>query len=62
MPLKIVIQTDADFTPTGKRRAKVAYASTRHARIQWYVGGRVYRSLAITPDNTELSRKWVDRR
>lgn len=59
--LKIVIQSDADFTPAGKRRAKIAYANSRHARLQWYVAGRVYRSLPITDGNIELSRRWVDR-
>jgi hypothetical protein len=58
---KIVIQTNADFTPAGKRRAKVAYANTRHARLQWYVSGRVYRTLAISAENIALSKRWVDR-
>ena len=57
MALKIVIQTDADFTPPGKRRAKVAYGN----RIRWYVSGRIYRTLAITYENIDLSRRWVDR-
>lgn len=59
--LKIVIQTDADFTPPGKRRAKIAYANTRHARIRWYVSGKVYRSLPINDTNISLSKRWVDR-
>lgn len=59
--IRIVIQSNADFTPPGKRRAKVAYAGSRHARIQWYVAGRVYRSLPINDSNIALSKKWVDR-
>ena len=55
--LKIVIQTNADFTPPGKRRAKVAYGN----RIRWYVGGRIYRTLKITQTNVELSMKWRGR-
>lgn len=55
---KITIQTDADFTPPGKRRAKVAYGN----RIRWYVGGRIYRTLKISQANLELSMKWVDRK
>lgn len=55
--LKITIQTDADFTPAGKRRAKIAYGN----RIRWYVGGCIYRTLPITAANIELSKKWVDR-
>ena len=54
--LKIVIQTDADFTPPGKRRAKTAYGN----RIRWYVSGQIYRTLPITADNIRLSREWVD--
>lgn len=54
--LKIVIQTDADFTPPGRRRAKIAYGN----RIRWYVSGRIYRTLKITDANIELSRRWVD--
>jgi hypothetical protein len=56
--LKIRIQTDADFTPAGKRRAKIAYGN----RIRWYVGGCIYRTLPITAENIELSKRWVERR
>lgn len=56
--LKITIQTDADFTPAGKRRAKIAYGN----RIRWYVSGSIYRTLSITAANIELSRQWVERR
>ena len=55
--IKITIQTDADFTPAGKRRAKIAYGN----RIRWYVSGCIYRTLPITAANIELSRKWVER-
>ena len=55
--IKITIQTDADFTPAGKRRAKIAYGN----RIRWYVSGSIYRTLPIPPANIELSRKWVER-
>lgn len=53
---KIIIHTDADFTPPGKRRAATAYGN----RIRWYVSGRIYRTLAITAENIALSRRWVD--
>lgn len=55
--IKIAIKTDADFTPPGKRRAKIAYGN----RIRWYVGGKIYRTLPITDANIALSRRWVDR-
>lgn len=55
---KIVIQTDEDFTPEGKRRAKIAYGN----RIRWYVSGRIYRTLPITAENIALSKQWVDRK
>jgi hypothetical protein len=53
--IKIVIQTDADFTPPGKRRAKIAYGN----RIRWYVGGRIYRTLKPTQENLNLSVEWM---
>ena len=56
--IRIVIQTDADFTPPGKRRAATAYGN----RIRWYVSGRIYRTLPISPANIALSRDWVDRK
>lgn len=61
MALKIIIQTECDFTPAGKRRAAIAYASTRAARIHWYISGKVYRSLPVSDANVTLSKRWVDR-
>ena len=54
--LKLVIQTDADFTPKGKRTYKIAYGD----RIRWYVGGRIWRTLKPTKENWELSQKWSE--
>ena len=31
-----------DFTPSGKRRARVI-RTNRGAQLRWYVGGRIYR-------------------
>lgn len=59
--MKIVIHTDADFTPSGKRRAKIAYARTRSPRIRWYVSGRIYRTLPVNAENAALSLRWVTR-
>lgn len=39
---KIVIQTDADFTPPGKRRVRVVTCSNGHKQIRAYVSGRRY--------------------
>lgn len=57
--IKITIQTDADFTPAGKRRAQIwtGYRGTR--LIRWYVSGRRYRALAITPENIALTKEWL---
>lgn len=60
--MKIVIQTDADFTPKGKRTAKVVTVSGRMGRAQqlrWYVGGKLYRRLAPSPANTALTNEWL---
>ena len=43
-----------------KRRAKIAYADHK-PRLRWYVSGRVYRTLPVTPENIELSKRWVGR-
>jgi hypothetical protein len=59
---ELVIKTDSDFTPTGKRTARVV----RHAKngfraaphIRWYVGGKTYRSLLLTNENVDLTAKW----
>ena len=51
-----------DFTPIGARRAKVVEtrgAFGRARRLRWYVGGRRYRQLAVTPANVALTREWL---
>jgi hypothetical protein len=60
--MTITIQTDADFTPKGKRTARVVelrgqMCKTR--RIRWYVSGRIYHQLAVTDSNVSLTREWV---
>ena len=57
--LKIVIQTDADFTPKGKRRALVVKTSQGGSQLRWYVGGRYYRRLPVNAANAELTNKWI---
>ena len=61
--MKIVIQTDADFTPKGKRTARVV----RHAingrkipaRLRWYVSGRAYMDKPLTQEMIELTQEWL---
>lgn len=59
---KIVIQTDADFTPKGKRSARVVTVSGRMGRAQqlrWYVSGKLYRRLAPTQESVNLTNQWI---
>jgi hypothetical protein len=58
--LKITIQTDADFTPKGKRKARVVQTDRGGRQLRWYVGGRLYRRLAITAQTTELTQEWIN--
>lgn len=60
---KIVIETGADFTPPGKRTARVV--KTRGTmgmgrQLRWYVSGRLYRHLSPNRANLELTRRWID--
>lgn len=59
---EIVIQSDADFTPPGKRSFRVVQHtfSGRRAKphLRWYVGQKSFRSLALTGQNQALSREW----
>lgn len=57
--IKITIQTDADFTPKGKRRALIVPTSRGGRQIRWYVGGRYYSRLPVTADNIAITQKWV---
>lgn len=57
--LNLTIQTDRDFTPVGKRSAKVVTHDRGTKRIRWYVGGRRYHVLPVTPENAALTRDWV---
>lgn len=56
---KIVIQTNADFTPAGKRRAKVVTMARGNRQIHWYVGRNRYHELAVTPGNATLTNEWL---
>ena len=59
--MKIVIQTDADFTPKGKRSARVVQTRGQFAgrQLRWYVSGRIYHRLPVTPENIALTSQWL---
>jgi hypothetical protein len=60
--LNIVIQTDADFTPKGKRTARVVTLKNsmgKVSRIRWYVSGRIYRTLPMTTETKAITREWI---
>lgn len=59
--LKIVIQTDADFTPAGKRRAMIVRTNSGHGPrvLRWYVGQRTYRTLPVTAEAVALTNEWL---
>jgi len=58
-----VMQTDADFTPLGKRKALYVRYNRQGWKcggmIVWYVAGRRFRELEVTHKNIELSQKWA---
>lgn len=39
---QIVIHTEYDLTPVGKRAARVVQTSRGGRQLRWYVGGRLY--------------------
>ena len=51
----IVVQTDADFTPKGKRTARVVRTSRGGTQLRWYVAGRIFRKGAPA----ELTAEWL---
>lgn len=57
--LKIVIHTDLDLTPAGKRNARIVQTTRGGRQLRWYVSGKLYRFLAVTADNANLTREWM---
>ena len=58
--MQIIIKTNADFTPKGKRTAKVVTVGRGGKQLRWYVGGKLYRRFSgITSETLELSREWT---
>jgi hypothetical protein len=56
----ITIQTDADFTPKGKRTARNVKTYRGGRQLRWYVSGRIYRRLPITGENLGLTSQWLE--
>ena len=56
--LKIEMKVDADFTPKGKRSVRVVTLLRGTRCIRWYVGGRIWRQIALTAENMKLSEEW----
>ena len=57
--MNITIQTNADFTPKGKRTFRVVTLDQGRF-IRWYVGGRIYNTLRVTIANINLTRQWAN--
>jgi hypothetical protein len=57
--MKIVMQTNADFTPLGKRTARIVQTTGGGRQLRWYVGGKLYHRLAPTDANLALTREWL---
>lgn len=59
---EIIIQSDADFTPPGKRKVRVVRHQLNgrraEAHLRWYVAGKAFRSLPLTNSNVALSNSW----
>ena len=60
--MTITIQTDADFTPRGKRTARIVQTDRGGSQLRWYVSGRLYNRLPVTAANAELTRRWIEAR
>lgn len=60
---ELVIPTDADLTPPGRRSVRVVRHSLSGRRtdlqIRLYVAGRAFRSLKHNPANVALASAWV---
>lgn len=49
---------DVDFTPKGKRAARIVQAS-KSRQLRWYVSGKLYRKLPITNENLAMTQDWM---
>jgi hypothetical protein len=55
----LTIPVPFDFTPAGKRRARVVPTSRGGQQLRWYVSGRRYHALPVTTAALALTREWV---
>ncbi|MDS9914978.1 hypothetical protein EFK68_04590 [Pseudomonas aeruginosa] len=60
---ELIIAADADFTPTGRRSARIVKHAKNGRRtermIRWYVAGKAYRTLQLNADNVQLTNDWM---
>lgn len=57
---QIVIEVDTDFTPKGKRSARIIHTDRNGRQLRWYVSGRIYREFgAITNEAAAITRQWL---
>lgn len=59
---KIVIHTDVDLTPKGKRRARIVETRTAMGKghqLRWYVAGHCYSAMTPTNENITLTQEWL---
>jgi len=58
----VIPAAPVDFTPRGKRAARVVAVRGRMGRgvqLRFYVAGRLFRRLAPSPANLAMARNWV---
>lgn len=53
--MAIVIKTNYDFTPSGKRAARYVYTASGNRQLRWYVSGRIFRRGAPAA----LTAEWL---
>jgi hypothetical protein len=57
-----VIETAADFTPAGKRTARIIKTRGQLGtgrQLRWYVAGKIYNRLSPSTENIQLTREWI---
>lgn len=58
----VVIHTDADFTPAGPRMIRIVQLARcrfgSRQQLRFYVSGRIFREMAVTPENLAMGRAW----
>lgn len=61
--LKITIHApDADWTPSGKRGARIIQTTGRFGtgrQLRWYVSGKIYRRLNPNAANIAMTGEWL---